>query len=195
MIHLRGCGGIIGDIRDRLLRGIHADRRISSLSTAHHEAGHAVAAVVLGIGLDRVSIVDDPDVSGRIVLSQEWPRYGPGFDPHKPEDRRVAERWILLALVGEYADADCSGRFADFRNPGATWDWDCAEALAEPLFEDLLARETFLQDMKRRAERFVTEPLRRRQICAVAASLGGLRELDGRQVARIMDEAAMSIDP
>ena len=53
--------------------------RISSLSTAHHEAGHAVAAVVLGIGLDRVSIVDDGDVSGRVVLSQEWPRYGQPF--------------------------------------------------------------------------------------------------------------------
>src|SRR3954451_5427948 len=91
MIDLRGCGGIIGDIRDRLLRGIDVDRRISSQSTAHHEAGHAVAAVVLGIGLDRVSIVDDPDVSGRVVLSQEWPCYGLRFDPHKPEDRRAAE--------------------------------------------------------------------------------------------------------
>jgi hypothetical protein len=157
--------------------------------SAHHEAGHAVAAVAFGIGFDRVSVVDDGDTLGRIVLDQKWPHLQPGFNPDDPDDRRIAENWIVLALAGEFADTYHSGRTASV-TPGARWDFRVAEVLAERLFADAGEREAFLNEMLCRAHRFVSEPLRWRQISAVAARLDQLRELDRRQVGQIMDEIA-----
>jgi hypothetical protein len=134
---------IIGFIRNIIKQGFHSDQETPRQLTAHHEAGHAVAAVAFGIGFDRVSVVDDRDALGRIVLDQKWPHLRPGFNPHDPEDRRIAEGWILLALAGEFADAYHGGRNAG-RSPGANWDFRVAEALAERLFAHPGERDAFL---------------------------------------------------
>ena len=116
-------------------RWFHSHRSMPSQLTAHHEAAHAVAAVAMGIGLDRISVVGDCDTLGRVVLLQGWPHRRRGFDPHDPEHRRVTEDWIILALVGEYADAYHDGRHPDRNSPGALWDVRRAEDLAEWLFD------------------------------------------------------------
>jgi hypothetical protein len=186
---------LIVSIRNILkqLERFHFDQATPRQLTAHHEAGHAVAAVAFGIGFDRVSVVDDRDVLGRIVLDQKWPHHRPAFNPHDPEGRRIAEGWIVLALAGEFADAYHSGRKAG-RSPGASWDFRIAEELAERLFAHLGEREAFLNEMRCWAHQFVSEPLRWRQISAVATRLDQLRELDRRQVAQIMDEIAAAGD-
>jgi hypothetical protein len=186
---------LIASIRNILkqLERFHSDQATPRQLTAHHEAGHAVAAVAFGIGFDRVSVVDDRDALGRIVLDQKPPHLWPVFDPHDPEDRRIAEGWTVLALAGEFADAYHSGRNAG-RSPEADWDFRVAEDLAERLFDHPGEREAFLNEMRCRAHRFVSKPPRWRQISAVATRLDQLREMDQRQVARIMDEIAAAGD-
>jgi hypothetical protein len=181
-------------IRDILKRRFHSRQATSCQLTAHHEAGHAVAAVAFGVGFEIVSVVDDRDTLGRIVLDQKWPHLRTGFNPDDPEDRRIAEGWILLALAGEFADAYHSGRKAG-SSPEARWDFRVAEALAERLFPRPGERAVFLYEMGCRAHRFISEPLRWRQISAVASRLGQLRELDRRQVGQIMDEIAAAGEP
>jgi uncharacterized protein (TIGR02996 family) len=177
-------------IRDFFERMFHVGGPSPRQLTACHEAGHAVAAVAFGIGIKYVSVVDDRDTLGRIVLDQGCPHLRPGFDPRVPEDRRVAEGWVLLALAGEFADADHGGREPDFRSPEAGGDFLVAAALAERLCAGPGERDAFLEEMKRRVSRFVREPLRWRQIAAVATRLGRLGELNRDQVGQIMDEIA-----
>jgi hypothetical protein len=64
--------------------------------------------------------------------------------------------------------------------------------LAAWLFDHIGEREEFLERMRIRAHDFVADPLRWRQISAVATELNRLHELDGRQVQQIMDEVVSS---
>lgn len=184
---------IIAYFRDFLGGRYYYDEPAPRQLTVHHEAGHAVAAVFLGIGFARVSVVDDRAALGRIVLDQVPPHRRPGFDPKDPENRRIAQDWILLALAGEFADAYHGGRNAG-RTRGALWDFRVGEELAKLLFVDPGECDDFLKEMRSRAQRFVSDPLRWRQISAVATRLDQLRELDQRQVGQIMDEIAAAGD-
>ncbi len=171
---------------------LHPDRPPPRQLSAHHEAAHAVAAVALGIGLNRVSVVTDWDTLGRIVLMEGWPHRRRGFDAHDPEHRRIAEDWIILALVGEYADALREGRHFDRTSPGAMWDFERAEELAAWLLDHAGERRAFLERMHGRARIFVSDPLRWCQISAVAMQLGRHLEMDGPQVEKIMEEITTS---
>ncbi len=160
-------------------------------SSAYHEAAHAVAALALGIGFDHVSVVDDRNTLGRIVLDQGWPHRRPGFDPSSLLDRRLAEDWILVALAGEFASADQIGINPDWSTHGASSDFAAARAVVERLFVHPRESDAFVKEMCGRAQLFVRDPLRRRQITAVAAQLARLRLLDRGQVAQIMDDVAV----
>jgi hypothetical protein len=181
-------------IWNALNRRFDFDQETPCQLSAHHEAGHAVVAVAFGIGFNRVAVADGVDVLGWIALDQKWPHLRPGFNPNDPEDRRIAENWIILALAGEFADAYHSGRDANL-TPGGNSDLRVAEAMAERLIGDPGEREAFLNEMLFRAHRFVSEPLRWRQISAVAARLAQVRELDRKQVGQIMDEVAAAAEP
>lgn len=168
------------------------DRSKPNESSAYHEAAHAVAAVALDIGFRDVSVVDDRNTLGRTVLDQRWPHLRPEFGASAPLDRRVAEDWVLLALAGEFASAHHTGLEPDLSSHGASADLEIAAAVAERLFAHPRDSDAFLQEMFSRAQRFVSEPLRWRQISAVAVQLARLGVLDRRQVAQIMDDVALA---
>ena len=182
----------IRDITNRVLRPDHETPRQTA---AYHEAGHAVAAMALEVGVDRVSVVGDYDTLGMIVLAQGWPHLRAGFDPHEPKDRRLAENWILLALAGEFAEAEHVGRHPDFSRPGSLWDYEHAEALAKHLLSRPGSDDASFEMMKSQAHQFVREPLRWRQITAVANDLARLGELNRSQLEQIMGEIAARSEP
>jgi len=62
--------------------------------SAYHEAGHAVAAHVLGLRVERVSIVEDEQSGGRTVVP--WPK---DFEPYDATDYALMEK-RLAALYG-----------------------------------------------------------------------------------------------
>ena len=154
--------------------------------TALHEAGHAVAAVAHRIEFGRVAVLGED--LGMIVLVQKLLYDQPGFDPAAPGATLDAENFALMALAGEIAEAYCSGREPDFSPGGAGRDYAVATELAGRLFAEETDRVHFLVEMERRTREFVTEPVRLRQIKAVAARLDRVSELNGDQVKRIMAE-------
>lgn len=69
---------------------------------AHHEAGHAVAAHVLGLTVDRISIVADGDAAGQVIHD-----YGCNMNEVLYEDDGIRqwalERAAIASLAGEVA--------------------------------------------------------------------------------------------
>jgi hypothetical protein len=174
-------------------------RRISPApapSTLYHEAGHAVAAIALGIGLKRVSVRRDWVSEGRTELLERWPQHRPGFNPQDPKVRLEAESWIIMGRAGDVSERLCSrGQPGHDPDPGGRWwDFEHSKELSRLLFPDPRKRKAFLKKIRARTHRLVTDPLRWRQITAVTAELARLRELDGEQVARIMGEVARAAE-
>jgi ATP-dependent Zn protease len=77
--------------------------------TAYHEAGHAVAAVALGVGAVYASIIPDP-VQGTLGHTKHRPWPGPPPDMDWDRVRRHAEPRIILALAGVVAEKRRHGR-------------------------------------------------------------------------------------
>ncbi len=75
---------------------------MSPESTAYHEAGHAVIALVLGRSVQRVSVVPKLDTLGRCEFQKGRTR--PSED--------WLEREILISLAGLAAEARHSGQYA-----------------------------------------------------------------------------------
>lgn len=79
--------------------------------TAYHEAGHAVLACFLGIGLQRVTIVPDDDSFGAMIDGGEF-----GGDSERLRDAAPEAFWIRMAIV-LYAGAEAVRR----RAPRSRW--------------------------------------------------------------------------
>jgi hypothetical protein len=69
---------------------------------AVHEAGHAVAMVLLGIGLRSVTIIPDDEALGRTVPAEVPDEYDDGF-----------EKWLQAKCVSLLAGHEAERRVAD----------------------------------------------------------------------------------
>lgn len=71
-------------------------------AVAHHEAGHAVAAYVLGLTVDRVTIQPEGDAAGHVVHE-----YGCNMNEiiyeEDPDRQWALERAAIISLAGEIA--------------------------------------------------------------------------------------------
>ena len=69
---------------------------------AHHEAGHAVAAHVLGVNVERVAIQSEGDAAGHVVHD-----YGCNMNEiiyeEEPDRQWALERAAIISLAGEIA--------------------------------------------------------------------------------------------
>ena len=69
---------------------------------AHHEAGHAVAAHVLGVNVERVAIQSEGDAAGHVVHD-----YGCNMNEiiyeEEPDRQWALERAVIISLAGEIA--------------------------------------------------------------------------------------------
>lgn len=136
---------------------------------AYHEAGHTVAALVLGRNVERVSIVrDDPGRGVRV----------PSFNDDRPETPDAVRDKILVLLAGNAAQQvrNPAGR----RQPDAR-DWPQAQALA--------GDAASLDAEWERALALLQTPEHWQQVDRIAQALLRERVLQRAQIAELMDGA------
>jgi ATP-dependent Zn protease len=140
-------------------------------TTAYHEAGHAVLALILGRPVQRVSIVPDRDHLGIC-------EFGKGV--HRPSED-LLEREILIALGGIAAEARFTGNYA----------WDAA-ARDQKYVQRLTAQragERRAEKLQRRllakAEHLLANAGHWRAVELIAAELFQHREISGRTASHL----------
>lgn len=163
-------------------------RQTSSQSslTAHHEAGHAVAAYLLGRAFTRVSIEANEETVGRCSFRApgEW------FRPHERLDTRTRARLeerIIISLAGPHAEAMFSGRFDD---DAAAEDIARASELADYMSNnDPDESQAYLEWLGYRTRRLTEREVFWPAVDALAHGLLGAGEIPYRR-ARLIIEAA-----
>lgn len=149
-------------------------------STAYHEAGHAVIAIVLGRTVQRVSILPKLQTLGRCEFQKGKPR--------PTED--WLEREILIALAGLAAEARYTGQYAW---GGAVQDLQGAKRLAtmragERNFERLLKR------MLAKVEHMLDQPENWRAVQLIATELLKSETISGRAVVHLIEQGKAHAD-
>ena len=85
-------------------------QEIELRATAFHEAGHAVAAFMLGRAFTRVSIKPDDLTVGRCSFRTPGTWYRPEEEMSAPT-RRMLEHRIMISLAGPETEARATGAF------------------------------------------------------------------------------------
>jgi hypothetical protein len=137
-------------------------------ATAYHEAGHAVAAYVQGIGIGRkgVSVVRDGDTDGRVYAHKGF-NGNPEYD--RSGTRLGAERRTVVTLAGEAAQRKF--RVSSVRRYHAGSDWDNAVNLMSHFVASDRELSAYLELLRVRAEQLVENPECWAMIDAVATAL------------------------
>ena len=146
-------------------------RKLEAL--AHHEAGHAVAAVVLKRGINYSTIVPRNGIVAHCA-----------FPEPKVADRNVktwTKREVLIGLCGPFAEARFRG---EFNARGARGDFHDAENLIRGLFS-----QEWLDSMSLCAKIFVDTPQHWVQIEGLAAELLVHRRLGRKRIHEICRSA------
>lgn len=68
-------------------------------STAYHEAGHAVVAHVLGLDIEKVTIIGDEESAGQCIAPLPE-----NFMPYDDEDYELMEKHLMTNMGGAAAD-------------------------------------------------------------------------------------------
>lgn len=143
------------------------------LTTACHEAGHAAAAVALGLGFTRVSIARQEDAAGQ-VEGVPYP------DPDQPEPAAV-ERYLTYLFAGAAAVREVLGPEV---LTGASGDRLQAEYWAGRVFREPLPYRAALERARAQARQIVSS--RRAGIQALAAALLDRQELRADEVRALL---------
>jgi len=123
---------------------------------AHHEAGHAVAAHVLGLTVDRISIVSDGDAAGQVIHD-----YGCNMNEVINEDDGIRqwalERAAIVSLAGEAAQRRFRVESVEEEHGGGDrlHVHDMLDHLAGEMDQEL--RDAWYRVLVLRAQRLITE--------------------------------------
>jgi hypothetical protein len=166
-------------------------------STAYHEAGHAVAAVLLNVRFSLVGMEnhiytrENQENLGGIGFDEAPPHRQPDFDPGNPGHRQAAANLVVVALAGEASQSFLEERECDIRQPSAEGDYELVLECANLLHADLAARAAFIEDQERAACKLVREPSCGRRIKAVADTLRLRKRMSYSDVVNIMNNTTM----
>jgi ATP-dependent Zn protease len=155
---------------------------------AYHEAGHAVVAHALGQAVPLVSFVPDEedDSLGRCHqnLMGEW--FRPDSDT-SGRTRNTIEKRVIILFAGFHAEARFTGR----RNyKVASWDRGAAADILSYLTQDREEElRAYLAWLDVRSKDMVNSPMNWRAIEYVARELLARRQLNGKDIRRLCQQA------
>lgn len=156
------------------------------LATAFHEAGHAVAAFALHLGVKRVSIVAEGDSWGHVLYAPL--RFsGESLYDLTPVVRDRFERHIVAALAGPEAARLIKGRYDRI---GASSDYVVAGRIVGRLVGSAEEAQAYMRWLEIRSRQLIRAPHLRPGLEALAMALLERGEMDGR-TARDITHAAM----
>lgn len=148
---------------------------------AYHEAGHAVAAVVQGLEVQRATIAADHEEWGCVEVAPVEDDFSPEWDP--PEKvKEVLEPRLVTLLAGRVAEELRAGGVALSETDES--DWGDRQAVVE--FADCLAggpeqTQTLVDSLIERARELLIENWP--AVAAVAQALLERETLSGEEVA------------
>lgn len=125
----------------------------ANLATAFHEAGHAIAALALGIRIRSVSIEPGDDYHGVCGLDTRLRVSQYQFTSPGPKGRDTLRRHIIISLAGPVAQR--KHRPSSIRSFHATSDYSDAVTLAEFAEGSVRATNLYLEYLLAVAEDFV----------------------------------------
>ena len=153
---------------------------------AHHEAGHAVAAVTFRRSIVRVSI--EPDQHGRGRLDQRPQRFDvPAHGEVPAWTRRAVNADIVVAWAGPLSEERVAGSY-DHETAEHDLDrmFDAAMVVTAGFAQEALA---YVEWLRWRTVRFLQEPALWSQVEAVATALVERRSLAAADVRQAMSAA------
>jgi len=156
------------------------------ISTCYHEAGHAVAAVVLGRAIKKVDVYP---ISGRsgVCVSLKQP---PGEKIFKKCGsikkfmrflREFYNRAILCVLAGPMAGCKYSGRTFTSHCPGDSKDYKTVALLLKN-YNNSFPKTLEIEGMSQIAALLINEPEVWKAITFLAGYLENFHEIDGKSV-------------
>lgn len=158
-------------------------------STAHHEAGHAVAAHVLGIDFTGATIQADRRVAGQVeVQIPAWVRRAkvPG-----PRFRLWVDAYVMTHMAGLLAEREHTGRN---NHKGAVDDYLGTFTLAEMVTFTPKERDRYLDWLYERMRALARRRAFRTAVRSVAAVLMRRQTVSARQVAVLTNRAIRSCE-
>jgi len=153
-------------------------------STAHHEAGHAVAAIYVQIEPKAVTIIPNDGYSGLVSL----PAYFSDSDfldlaavtEFSPELQRKVENSVLISFAGPQAQKYFNPK--GFRSYHAEKDYECVVELLFRLEQDQDVLKHYFRMLDCKARNFVRSPNHWKAICDLAKALLAQPKMSGREV-------------
>lgn len=152
--------------------------------TAYHEAGHAMAFMVLKTRFSKVSIVPDDESLGRVT--NDLPDSFFDEDLNANRQRSLYEKHILISLAGGLAEMKLTGVE---NTDGNAVDNSSVVELASRVTDSVAETEAYILWLQERAKNMVDNPWNWIAVEALAAALLHSKTLSARKAREIMKQA------
>ena len=158
-------------------------------STAHHEAGHAVAAHVLGIEFTEVTIRGNRRVAGQVEV--RIPGWVKRTKVPSPRFRLWVDSYVMTHMAGLLAEREYTGRN---NHRGAFDDYLGSCKLARTVTYTDRERDCYLDWLYERARALARRRVFRNAVRSVAAVLMRRQTVSARHVAVLTNRAIRSCE-